>query len=313
MYWLIAPIAPASMTTKPFDQFNKRLFQELLSPFGQVIPDLAVLGEERLIDIFFAPFPDATPDYAELGVLAQMATQPALLEPFRSALTDENIQTCLIKLFLIYADQRREYPTIPVTEPAHLWILAAEVSDRLVRDFKGELEPTLGEGFYECGRGLNTTIVAIAELPNTPATLWIRLMGKGRTQEEAIAELLQMPESDPKRSNALNLLVSWRINIEITNQVENEEQRVLMALSQAYLEWEKQTERRGRNQGLEQGRELERRTILLDFMRSRYGEVDATLESLIPQLMALSNAEWSSLILQCSKSELLQHFANSQG
>jgi hypothetical protein len=292
------------MTTKPFDQFNKRLFQELLSPFGQVIPDLAVLGEERLIDIFFAPFPGAVPDSAELGILAQMVTQPALLEPFRSAVSDEDMQSCLIKLFLVYADQRREHPTIPVTVPAKLWILAAEISNRLLNDFNGVIDPGFGDGFYLLTKGLKTTIVVIDELPTTPETLWLRLMGKGRTQEAAIAELLAMPESDPKRSNALNLLVSWRINMEVTNQVESEEQRILMALSQTYLEWEKQTERRGR----EQGREQERQTILLNLMNARYGEVDSVLEAMIPDLLELRSEEWTRLVSQLSKEELIQHF-----
>jgi hypothetical protein len=299
------------MTTKPFDQFNKRLFQELLSPFGQVIPDLAVLGEERLIDIFFAPFPGATLDFAELGVLAPMATQPALLEPFRGALTDEDVQNCLIKLFLTYADQRREHPIIPVTEPAQLWILAAEVSDRLLTDFKGEINPDLGDGFYLLSKGLKTTVVAIEELPTVPETLWLRLMGKGRTQEDAIAELLLLPESDPRRSSALNLLVSWRISMEVMEQVEREEQRILMALSQTYLEWEKQTERRGlergQEQGLEQGREIERRAILLNLLEVRYGAIDAELEAVVPSLMGLSSDEWTRLIVQLSKADLIQH------
>jgi hypothetical protein len=293
------------MTTKPFDQFNKRLFQELLSPFGQVIPNLAVLGEERMIDVFFAPHPGATPDYAELGILAQMVTQPALLEPFRSALSDEDVQTCLLKLFLVDADQRREHPTIPVIEPSQLWILAAEVSDRLLNDFKGAIDPALGDGFYLLSKGLKTTIVAINELPTMPETLWIRLMGKGRTQEDAIAELLLLPESDPKRSNALNLLVSWRINIGVMNQVESEEQRILMALSQTYLEWEQQTERRGRERGLEE----ERRATILNRMKLRYGAIDSALETIIPNLMELGNEGYTHLLFQLSKEELIQHFA----
>jgi flagellar biosynthesis/type III secretory pathway protein FliH len=43
--------------------------------------------------------------------------------------------------------------------------------------------------------------------------------------------------------------------MEITNQVEQEERRILMALSQVYLEWEKQTKRLGLEQGVQQGRE----------------------------------------------------------
>jgi hypothetical protein len=56
-------------------------------------------------------------------------------------------------------------------------------------------------------------------------------MGKGRTQENAIADLLMMPESDSKRGLALDLLVSWRINIEVTEQVELEERRIIMVRS----------------------------------------------------------------------------------
>jgi hypothetical protein len=156
------------MTTKPFDQFNKRLFQELLSPFGQVIPNLAVLGEERMIDIFFAPYPDAVLDPEALGCLAQMAAEPALLEPFRSAIVDEDVQFCLIKLFMVYADQKRENPTIPVTTPPKLWILAAEVSDRLLQDFTNGVDLQLGEGFYPMKKGLRPPLSQLLNCPQRP-------------------------------------------------------------------------------------------------------------------------------------------------
>ncbi len=82
------------MTNKPFDRFNKRLFQELLSPFGQVIPNMAVIGDERMIDVFFAPHYQILPEEEELGSLVSIVQQPALLEPYRSALTDDDVQTC---------------------------------------------------------------------------------------------------------------------------------------------------------------------------------------------------------------------------
>lgn len=92
------------MTTKPFDQFNKSLFRELLSPFGQVTPNMSVPGEERAIDIFFTPNPAIALDPAELGSLAAMLDKPALLEPFRSSLVDAEVGNCLLKLFLVHAD-----------------------------------------------------------------------------------------------------------------------------------------------------------------------------------------------------------------
>jgi hypothetical protein len=99
--------------------------------------------------------------------------------------------------------------------------------------------------YYLLAKGLGATVVAIAQLPAVPETLWLRLLGKGDTQERAIAELLELPERDPKRESALNLLVSWRINMEIVEEFQREERDIQMALSQAYLEWENQTERRG--------------------------------------------------------------------
>jgi hypothetical protein len=89
------------------------------------------------------------------------------------------------------------------------------------------------------------------------------------------------------------------------NQVESEEQRILMALSQTYLDWEPQTERRGQKIGLEE----ERRATILNLMKLRYGAIDSALEAVIPNLMELSNEGYTRLLFQLSKEELIQHFA----
>lgn len=250
----------------------------------------------------------------ELGILAQMVYRPALLEPFRSAVTHADVETCLVKLFSLTAELKREYPTVTIEAPAHLWILAAEVSDRLLQEFTIGLDPEFGEGFYQTQKGFRMTIVAINELPSTPETLWILLMGKGIVQESAIEELILLRDTDLKRANALNLLVSWRISIELTNQLENEEKRTLMALSQAYLEWEKQTRRQGLElgiaRGLEQGLEQERRSTIINLMRLRYGTIDSALETLIPRLMAMSNEDYTRVLLNLSKFELIEQLQN---
>ena len=176
--------------------------------------------------------------------------------------------------------------------------------DRCLTDFGGVIDSERGEGFHTLTKGLGTTIVAINELPRVPETLWLRLLGKGQTQEDAIEELLLLPESDPKRSSALGLLVSWRISIDLTDNVDLEERRILMALSQAYLEWEKDTKRQGREQGIEQ----ERRSVIVSLMRFRYGAIGPELESIIPDLIALSTDDCTGLLLQLSQDDILQHF-----
>ncbi len=44
-----------------------------------------------------------------------------------------------------------------------------------------------------------TEIVAInVQLPSTPETLWLRLLGNGSTQQQAIAEVLNFPVDHPR-------------------------------------------------------------------------------------------------------------------
>jgi hypothetical protein len=292
------------MGTQFFDKFNKCLFQELLSPFGQVIPNMAVLGGERLIDVFFAPYPGAELNEPELGRLALMGQKPALFEQCRGALTDDEVQNCLMKLYMVYADLKREHPTIPVIEKPCLWIVAAEVSDRLLVDFGGTYDAELGEGFYRFPKGFSGAIVVVDELPVVPETLWMRLLGKGRTQADAIEELILLPDSDPKRTNVLNLMSSWRISIDVAELFDREEEEIAMALSQAYLEWQREAKR----EGLEQGRQETLRSTVMNLMQLRYGTVDLELEAIVPRLMAMENVAMMRLLLECSRDEVVQFF-----
>jgi hypothetical protein len=80
--------------------------------------------------------------------------------------------------------------------------------------------------------------VAINQLPCTEETLWLRLLGKGEIQKRAFEP------KDPRRSTILKLLANWKVSIAITGQTEREKE-LTMALSQAYLDWGRETEQRG--------------------------------------------------------------------
>jgi hypothetical protein len=57
-------------------------------------------------------------------------------------------------------------------------------------------------------------------------------------------------------------LASWKISIEITGQVDAEEE-LMMALSQAFLAWEQQTEQRGEQRGRQEGALKEAQALIL--------------------------------------------------
>jgi predicted transposase YdaD len=124
----------------------------------------------------------------------------------------------------------------------------------------------------------------------------LRLLGEGKTQRQAITEVLAFDIEDPRRSSILKLLASWKISIEIAEQVSEAERELLMALSQAYLEWEQQTEQRGMQrgmqQGAQQGAQQEARLLILRLLNRRVGKIPDDLET---QISALPLGELENL------------------
>jgi hypothetical protein len=105
-----------------------------------------------------------------------------------------------------------------------------------------------------------TAIVAIDELPETEETLWLRILGRGGTQTRAIREVLALPPDHPRRGNVLRLLASWKIRIDLGELMDfSEQEEGLMALSEAFLTWEQETQERSKVQ--------ERLTIALNLLK----------------------------------------------
>lgn len=262
------------MTQIPFDQLAKQYLEEFLEPLGTVERTREVPGESKFVDVWFIPKPPGTEPYLpDLGVLGRMVTSQCLLEPFRNAPTRTEVRSCLLKLIWLQEDERRKAKAgqRPLAEAdlPRLWILAAATSQPVIRDFKGEVTPGWLPGIYFLGEGLKTAIVAISELPEIEDTLWLRILGRGPTQERAIQAVLALPPSHPRRDSILRLLASWHVKIQVDEIVDVAEQEALMALSQAFLAWEQATEAKGRQEGRQEGE----RALILRLLSRRLGQV----------------------------------------
>ncbi|MCU0518083.1 MAG: hypothetical protein MUC60_14715, partial [Oscillatoria sp. Prado101] len=68
--------------------------------------------------------------------------------------------------------------------------LSPTVSASILEGFGAILDPDKWmSGVCFLPAYLKTAIVAIHQLPRTPETLWVRVLGKGNVQKQAIAEL----------------------------------------------------------------------------------------------------------------------------
>ncbi|MCL1464413.1 hypothetical protein [Argonema galeatum] len=297
------------MTRFIHDQFAKDYLEELLAPFGEVKAPRRVAAEVREIDVWFDP----TTNTEVLGLLGQLAAKPAVFEPFRNAATPTDICNCLLKLLTLRGESQREAnrkkerlseETLP-----RLWILSPTASESILNGFRAIIDlENWGEGIYFLGDYLRTAIVVIHQLPKTEATLWLRLLGRGKVQEDAIDELRTNSPSHPLQSNALKLLTNFQANLQTTEDLDQEERSLIMKLSPLYIQWEQEALKKGEEQGIQQGIQQEKRLMIESMLEVKFGVVDEELSPIVEALIQLSTKEVTQLIMQSDREELLGRF-----
>ena len=302
------------MTQQPHDQFAKQFLEELLSPFGEVRTNREVTDETRFVDVLFSPTPTSAVDAETLGLLGRIAVlNTTLLEPFRNQPSRTEVRSCLQKLFTVIADAQRkanrEDITIAENELAQLWIISPSASKALLKAFGAKLDlDNWMSGVYFLPEGVRAAIVAINKLPRTPHTLWFRLLGRGKVQIQAVNELVALPRENLLRRNVLEIIYRWRISVMTQTDLTLYDQELIMNLTEAYQEARAQAVQ----EGVEQGVQLERRQVVENLLRFRFGSVDEELSKVVDILLQLTPEEFTPLCLQLSREELLLRF-NSHG
>lgn len=296
------------MTKNPFDQFSKQFFKECLTPLGEVRISEEIPGEAKYVDIWFIPSTKPSADVlSDLGILARIAETPCLLEPFRNQPSDGEIRSCLGKLAHLEAelrrDAKRDEDKLSDEELPRLWIITTTFSDEALYDFPVFSDPSWPDGIYFSRKTLLTRIVAIDRLRRIPETLWLRILGKGLIQKQAADDVIALPKGNPKRSKILNLLYTWKINMEVSTEIDDikDREEIMMNLSQAYFEWEQET--------VERGKEQERRQVVENLLLFRFGTLDPELQTIIPSVLGLSPSEFTPILLRLSREELIARFA----
>ena len=313
------------MTRFIHDQFAKQYLTELLTPYGQVETSKDITAEVRQIDLLFIPDPQPAQSLEKLGLLGRMATNYAIFEPFRNPVSKSEIRSCIGKLFDVHADlerqAKRNETRINETELPQLWIFTPTASVDILESFNGTLDETnWGKGIYFLSAGLKTVVVVIHQLPSTPETLFLRVLGRGKVQRQAVEELEALANNSPFLGDIIelvhNLIAVLSARQRQEHDIDQDDQELIMKLSQMYqqqLEEIKKQERQegvqeGEKLGLDRGIERERRAMIESILQVRFGEVDSQLATIINPLIAMNREEFTPLLLQLSREELLARF-----
>lgn len=115
--------------------------------------------------------------------------------------------------------------------------------------------------------------MAIHQLPQTPETLWLRLLGRGSVQSQAIIKLQALPLDHPYQKATLELVYNLRENLRVNQKLETDDRELIMRLEPLYQRNREQAKEEGRQEGKQEGE----KNLILRLLHRRIGEIDALL------------------------------------
>ncbi|MEH2197867.1 DUF4351 domain-containing protein [Nostoc sp.] len=292
------------MTRFIHDKFAKDYLEELLKDYGEVKSSEKVSGEIKEIDVLFTPSKQQNSNLQILGLLGRVAEHPAILEPFRNPASTDEICDCILKLLEIKALVRREAKAnktkVQDSEIPKLWVLTPTVSETRLSSFGTIEKAGWLSGVHFLPDALRTAIVAIHQLPQTPETLWLRLLGRGSVQSQAIVELQALPLNHPYQKATLELVYNLRENLRVNQQLEEDDRELIMRLEPLY--------QRDREQAIQSGEQR----LVLRLLNRQIGEINS---SFIERIKGLSIEQLENLgeaLLDFSSVADLETWLNQQ-
>lgn len=241
-------------------------------------------------------------------MLGRFAEHPALIEPLRNPASTDEICDCILKLLEVKALLRREAKTnktkLQDSEIPKLWILTPTVSETRLSSFGTMQQAGWLPGVHFLPDALRTAIVAIHQLPPTPETLWLRLVGRGSVQSQAIIELQGLPLDHPYQKATLELVHNLRENLRLNQELEADDRELIMRLEPLY--------QRDREQAKEEGRQEGERYLILRLLNRRIGELDALLIERITGLSIEQLENLGEALLDFSSIADLEAWLNQQ-
>jgi hypothetical protein len=276
------------------DQFTKNVLRDALGRASAAETEVEVLAATQKIDLYTVPDPARAAERAELGLLGALAAEPSLFEPFHATPTLRKVRRCVNKQLTWHHELERRAragpggtgsggagpggasseATVPEVPFPALVVIGPGVP-ATVLDAYG-CRPT-GPGVYAAVWGLALRVVVLAELPRTRETLLLRLLGKGKQLQAALADLAELPEDARERGIVMPLLVHFQLAASESPPAEEDD---VSAEIRAWFEdyqrkLRSQILQEGRSQILQEGRNEGERSLLLRLLRARFGELPA--------------------------------------
>jgi hypothetical protein len=145
-------------------------------------------------------------------------------------------------------------------------------------------------GFWKMPGDLPVHVVAVSDLPATPETLYLRLLGHERVMVRALGELEESPGSRSKKT-LTQVVLAWRE--EIIDTVREDDTMLLAETKARFAKFKNQTYNAGLIQGRVEGHVEGEQELLLKMLEARFGQVPAGIRRRVTRAGAASVERWA--------------------
>ena len=200
------------------DQVAKLLCKTILSPWAQVGTEEEISLSPQKIDVLvtIVPSKPMTEETIEsIGLLARILAQETILEPYSSAMGNEDIDDVQRKQLAFQHLQEKQLEQSlgkrrRLNRPRS-WIVSP-LDSPLVRQSNGlVVSVRFGQGVYEMPEQQAVGVIVLSQLPKTRDTLALRLLDAGERLMDAIEEVLKLDVDDPLLKHLLFVLCETRL------------------------------------------------------------------------------------------------------
>jgi hypothetical protein len=209
--------------------FSTFILEGITDDNPQIMVNPEIIGEAQLVDVLFEPNPDRARE--DLGLLGELLFVPSIIQSLRWSPDEWTMQKCLQQWLIwrisdhgciIPVDEEPVYEEEedydedyddeddePEEVTKLLVTIVPSIDPHILEGFGIEPSSRQIPGIYEYPPAFHTTVVVTSELPRDQSTIWLRLLGRGPTQRDAIDDLIALPASHPQRGVILKQLQDW--------------------------------------------------------------------------------------------------------
>ena len=215
------------------DRFFKFYLRSLYESKGETIQNIQVRNDEDLeIDFMFVAQADKFGWQQErLGLFDDlMQIHPTIIvEHFSGYIQETHLHKSATRKNLYWEPKREElvetlkreqqtksYQRLPPesvklidNQNPFTWILTVNCSPELLELCEAKPELALGQGVYKLGKMWRMGIVVIEQLVESPATLWLKMLGNKQSAQRAFREIEQLSPNRREKNDTIRASLKY--------------------------------------------------------------------------------------------------------